>query len=345
MSGDRDEADDMRPDPLDEVTADRLLAGELGPEDAPPGWSRVARLVRVASGPAEPDETAAESAVLAAMVDAILGETLVEADLGETTVGAATIVPITAGRRLSRFRTTRVAALAAAVVIVTATAAAAATGSLPRPAQTAMSDAAAHVGVSLPKPTPAEVSDHDADDAPPAAGSSPSSPTSPTTADHDPTLGAAVTSPAGPALCRSVGWARSGDPETTTGDYRALVAAATGARESVADFCRGLTHGHGPAGTVPAGASPVGSASVAKGGGHGRRGGEVTTTVAPSTGDQGVIPSAGSGPGQGTNQRSGNPGGNGSNGQGNGQGPNGQGSNGQGNSQGSGGPGNGGHGH
>ena len=43
---------EMHPVPLDLDTADRLLAGTVAPEDAPPGYSNVARLLESAA--AEP---------------------------------------------------------------------------------------------------------------------------------------------------------------------------------------------------------------------------------------------------------------------------------------------------
>ena len=54
------------PAPLDQETADRLLAGRLDPADAPPGYGEVARLLAAASGPPTGDELATEQAVLAA---------------------------------------------------------------------------------------------------------------------------------------------------------------------------------------------------------------------------------------------------------------------------------------
>src|SRR6185503_2337457 len=40
---------EMHPVPLDLDTADRLLAGSVAPEDAPPGYARVASLLEAAS--------------------------------------------------------------------------------------------------------------------------------------------------------------------------------------------------------------------------------------------------------------------------------------------------------
>jgi hypothetical protein len=46
-------------------TAERLLAGLLDPEDAPPGYAEVARVLRAAADPPCPDELAGQPAALA----------------------------------------------------------------------------------------------------------------------------------------------------------------------------------------------------------------------------------------------------------------------------------------
>jgi hypothetical protein len=51
--------------PLDDDTAERLLAGRLHPEDAPPGYGEVARVLRAAAGPPSPEELAGREAALA----------------------------------------------------------------------------------------------------------------------------------------------------------------------------------------------------------------------------------------------------------------------------------------
>ena len=51
--------------PLDADTAERLLAGRLHPEDAPPGYAEVARVLRAAAGPPSPEELAGREASLA----------------------------------------------------------------------------------------------------------------------------------------------------------------------------------------------------------------------------------------------------------------------------------------
>jgi hypothetical protein len=52
-------------DPLDADTAERLVAGRVGPDDAPPGYAGVARVLQAAAGPAGPEELAGREAALA----------------------------------------------------------------------------------------------------------------------------------------------------------------------------------------------------------------------------------------------------------------------------------------
>lgn len=122
--------------PIDDHTADRLLAGTLSPEDAPPSYAGLARMIQAATGPATAAELAAEAAVVAAGVEAVRS-------------GPHAPIP----RRksvLTKLLSAKVAGIAAGVVLGATTAAAAATGNLPSSAQTAVSDAVSHVGVSLP---------------------------------------------------------------------------------------------------------------------------------------------------------------------------------------------------
>ena len=70
MTNGRDLDDDMHRWPIDDGTADRLLAGRLDPKDAPPGYEGVARLVRAARGPALPHELSQEAPIAAALAAA-----------------------------------------------------------------------------------------------------------------------------------------------------------------------------------------------------------------------------------------------------------------------------------
>jgi hypothetical protein len=51
--------------PLDRDTAERLVAGRVGSDDAPPGYAGVASVLQAAAGPAAPEELAGREAALA----------------------------------------------------------------------------------------------------------------------------------------------------------------------------------------------------------------------------------------------------------------------------------------
>jgi hypothetical protein len=59
--------------PLDDDTAERLLSGRLDPDDAPPAYAGVARLLRAAAAPAGPDELSGQDAALASFRAAQVG--------------------------------------------------------------------------------------------------------------------------------------------------------------------------------------------------------------------------------------------------------------------------------
>lgn len=122
-----------RPDPS---TADRLVAGRIGADDAPPGYRRVARLFGEAgSGFPEPAADA-EAATVSAMVAAIQAEP----------------TPQLAPRRSTMLRKV-VAAKTVAIVSVlalSATGAAAGTGNLPDGVQDRVANAAKAVGLNIP---------------------------------------------------------------------------------------------------------------------------------------------------------------------------------------------------
>ena len=117
------------PTRLDDDTAARLLAGDLAPADAPPGYAAVATVLQAAAAPPRPAELDGEDAARAAF----------------RRVGAAP----------RRGHPARVAVLVAAGVLCLGGVAAAATGTLPRPVQSAAHDAFGSVGVSVPAPPPA----------------------------------------------------------------------------------------------------------------------------------------------------------------------------------------------
>jgi hypothetical protein len=130
---------EMHPVPLDLDTADRLLAGAVAPEDAPPGYAMVARLLDAASAEPTPDELADEAELVAIVAAAVR--------LSSSTHPLSprrSFVPFA----LSRSRMT--AAFVAAALACTAGLASA--GSLPGAAQDVASAMLAKVGIDVSGP-------------------------------------------------------------------------------------------------------------------------------------------------------------------------------------------------
>ena len=126
----------MNRHPIDEVTANRLLSGAVSPEDAPPGYSGVAGVIRTATGPGTPDELAGQDWLVAAAAATVLS--------------APTIRP--RSRRnsmLSKLMSAKAAAVAAAATLGVAGVAVAATGHLPSNSQSVVAAA------NIPRPNPA----------------------------------------------------------------------------------------------------------------------------------------------------------------------------------------------
>ena len=118
------------PDPLalDEETVERLLAGDLPPSQAPPGYARVAALLAATTAEPTPKELAGQAAVLAEL------RTMTRT----RRAGAHARRAGTHTRRAARPPRRRWAGLAAAALVgalVTGGAALAATGNLPGPVQ------------------------------------------------------------------------------------------------------------------------------------------------------------------------------------------------------------------
>ena len=134
MTGERDLDHEMKRFALDDLTADRLLSGQIAPEDAPPGYGPIADAVQTAAAPGPAPDAGREAATVAAL------RSDRPADLS-----------VRRKSKHGRVRGAKVAAIAAAAVFG-ATAAAAATNTLPEQAQTAISDVGSHVGLSIPKP-------------------------------------------------------------------------------------------------------------------------------------------------------------------------------------------------
>jgi hypothetical protein len=124
--------------PLDDRTAERLVAGAVAPGDAPPGYAPVARLLA----------DARSHLPVTALDDELLGELVL----------AVQVQPAASGRLpLSKRVTARVGAVAAVALLSTAGVAAAATGNLPGPAQDAVAGVVDRIGIDLPTDTADEL--------------------------------------------------------------------------------------------------------------------------------------------------------------------------------------------
>jgi hypothetical protein len=123
---------------LDEHTAEGIVAGRVGADDAPPAYAPVAELLIAARGPSQAHELEGEEAVVAMFT---------------AERGALAPQPTHNGRK--RMLPQLLTAKAAAAALVGAMAlgggvAAAATGHLPDAAQGVAHDVVAHIGVSIP---------------------------------------------------------------------------------------------------------------------------------------------------------------------------------------------------
>lgn len=135
MSPWRDFQDEMQRLPLDEGTADRLLAGAVAPEDAPPGYAQLAVLLAANSDRSAREELPHETETVERMA------AVVRSSQPETTMRP---------RRSPVPRLKLAAALATAALAGTTGLALA--GSLPDAAQDIASSMLAKAGVSVPGP-------------------------------------------------------------------------------------------------------------------------------------------------------------------------------------------------
>jgi hypothetical protein len=207
---------DMRIPPIDDETADRLLAGAVAPEDAPPGYAPVAALVMAATARAHDHELMRRETDIAAAVAAI----------GAPPVAAAA----PQGGRMTTSKTRfgmKAAALAVPAAVLLGAGAAAATGSLPGPAQSAVHNALSHVGVSVPTSGP----DNSGTNGTPSSQSS----------SNSQAVGPDATGPAAFGLCQAFA-ASAGHPSANSVAFRNLQKAATaGGFASVTAYCATVT--------------------------------------------------------------------------------------------------------
>jgi hypothetical protein len=247
-------ADSAGDDPpaLDDHIVERLLAGDLDPADAPPGYAEVAVVLAAATAEPDPEELAGEAAAVAELA-------------AVTRAGAAAARP---ARGPGGRRRTGLAVAAVVGALSMGGVAAAATGHLPEPIREAARDVLTRAGLATADP-PA-VQGRDAAEAGVGGGVGPedrvAQPTG--TTGHRPRRSDAA-APAGAGtrngLCRGY-LAGKGSRQGRNADlaaFRALAAAAGGA-DRIASYCEG---------TPPAGGSQRGhhpSAPPSTAGDHGQ---------------------------------------------------------------------------
>jgi hypothetical protein len=205
----------LEPEPLalDEGTAERLLAGQLHPADAPPEYRCAARVLAAAAAPPSPDELAGES----------------EAVAGFHAVTRSSPHRATAPRRQpvpTRLLSLKLAAAVAIAALSVAGVASAATGTLPDAAQRL-----AHRMLGAPSPD-----DHGRGSGGRANGGQAADKRS-TKSGHSPT-GPDATGAAKAGLCRAwasgQGAANGGKADATA--FQALTKAA-GSADQIAAYC------------------------------------------------------------------------------------------------------------
>jgi hypothetical protein len=124
--------------PLDTNTADRLLSGAIPPEDAPPGYAELARVLRAASGETTAEELAREEEIVAMVAAAVRSSSSVHPSSSRRSY-----MPFALSR--PRISAAIVAAWLACTVIGLASA-----GALPGAAQEIASTMLDKVGISVP---------------------------------------------------------------------------------------------------------------------------------------------------------------------------------------------------
>jgi hypothetical protein len=130
---------------LDEDTAERLLAGDLPPDQAPPGYAEVAALLAATVAPPSPQELAGQAAALAELKAVTRNRSAV----GARARARAAAAPRRAGK-LPRRRRVGLAVALVVGALSTGGVAAAATGHLPGPIREAAHNILTTVGVAPP---------------------------------------------------------------------------------------------------------------------------------------------------------------------------------------------------
>jgi hypothetical protein len=135
--------DDMKAIPdLDRETAERMLAGLIEPDDAPPGYAEVTRVLRSAAGPAERTSTAREAWAIT-VAHEVLNE---ERNLSSARTGTSSV-------RSRYVRAKVIGVLTVGTLLGTSGMAMA--GALPAPVQDAAAKVFAKAGITIPAGHPA----------------------------------------------------------------------------------------------------------------------------------------------------------------------------------------------
>ena len=244
------------PPPLDQRTADQLLAGRLDPADAPPGYAAVARLLAAAAAPPGQDELAGEHRAAAEF---------------EAVVRSAPPTPTSrrAGMPSKRFSVKAIAVAVTAVLTIGGVAAAA-TDRLPGSARRVADEAPATTHGSVP------ATQGGATARPDAAGS----PTGGQKAGTGPDASGAARD----GLCRAWLAGKGGDngKRDDSTAFQALARAAGGAA-NIAAWCKASTASQAGRGRRPDGppgprTSPPSSGATPPDSGHGQGPGGPPTT-------------------------------------------------------------------
>jgi hypothetical protein len=226
---------DADPLALDDETVERLLAGELSPAQAPPGYAEVAALLAATAAPPTPDELAGQAAALA--------------ELRAATRPRRAVVGF--GRAARPPRRRRVGLVAAALVgaLAAGGAAAAATGNLPAPVRQVARSILGSVDGAAPAAPPTRPGVQPAPGSTPGSAGATSGPQGPrptAAAGHGPGSSAAGTAPGQDrhGLCEAYQAGKGAEPggKLDAAAFQALAELA-GGRDKIAPYCERLLAG------------------------------------------------------------------------------------------------------
>jgi hypothetical protein len=211
-------APDADPLALDEETVERLLAGDLPPDQAPSGYAEVVALLAATSAPARPSELAGEAEALAEL----------------RAVARARVLPARTRRTERRSRRRRVGL---AVVVVTGAlaaggVAAAASGHLPGPVRETARSILVTVGAAEPTtPTPPLT-------VPGSAGAGRPEPSGSTHPGSDPAGAGPVAGPGKEGLCEAYLASRDHNGKNMDATAFRLLAEAAGGSGKIPAYCQ-----------------------------------------------------------------------------------------------------------